>query len=113
MVHPFKQEVVALDQREAKEIAAAYRSDPLINMCRALVLDSLLSGGISIECNGKPSNLAFQQHVDTHWMRCARDVFDNFLMFGFAPWLPVNEEVEGSRGGVTIPRIIIGPSQLR
>lgn len=94
---------VRLDGDEATQIYTLYRRDPAVYVCRELLLTSLLSNGIEI---GKPGGQAtitekFQEIVERYWMPFARDLLDNFFMFGFAPWLtvgrPVQARVEGTK----------------
>ena len=62
-----------------------YNSSPSIQAARAILLGQLLGSGVVVRREGRDVNLkpVFARHLEDVWCPFARDVIDNFLMFGF------------------------------
>ena len=90
-----------IDANEANQIYQLYRRDPVVFMCRQLIVSLILSNGITVEQNKSRHEMTpeFKRMFDLHWIPFTRDLLDAFFMFGFCPWLPVHRTtaVEGKR----------------
>ena len=62
-----------------------YQNSPSIQAARTILLGQLLSSGVVVRRSGQDVKLkeTFQNHLSDVWIPFARDVIDNFLMFGF------------------------------
>ncbi len=62
-----------------------YNSSPSIQAARAILMGQLLGSGVVVRREGRDVNLkpVFARHLEDVWCPFARDVIDNFLMFGF------------------------------
>jgi hypothetical protein len=110
---------IALSTAERHEIVEMYRSDPVICMCRRLLLNMVLSEGIVVNprsSGGGVMTSEFKDMVSEHWVPFMHDLMDHLFMFGFAPWLPVTKPITtavraakrrkvGSKTTVVVPTI--------
>lgn len=82
---------------EAAAIHRLYHTDPILYMCRQVLVTSLLSGGLQCERRGRPANQAFQALLEQQWIPFVRDLIDNFFMFGFCPVRVVKRSKRGEK----------------
>jgi len=87
-----------IDADEANQIYQLYRRDPVVFMCRQLIVSLILSNGITVEQNNSKREMReeFKRTFELYWVPFTRDMMDAFFMFGFCPWLPVTR---------TLPRV--------
>ena len=66
-------------------ISHLYNTSPSIQAGRAILLGQLLGSGVVVRRQGRDVNLkpVFARHLEDVWVPFARNVIDNFLMFGF------------------------------
>jgi len=66
-------------------ISHLYNSSPSIQAARAILMGQLLGSGVVVRRQGRDVNLkpVFARHLEDVWVPFARNVIDNFLMFGF------------------------------
>ena len=88
---------VSLSNDEAKQIYELYKRDPIVFMCRQLLVSAMLSNGLEVtKSGGGEMTHDFKRILDRFWVPFARDLVDHFFMFGFAPWLKVTKPVPKS-----------------
>ena len=68
MVNALDQPTCSVAEAEAGEIFEMYGSDPCIAMCRSIILENLLSGGIAIEHLGETATPEFHAHLQKFWV---------------------------------------------
>lgn len=75
-----------LDAVESEEIINFTQRNPTYKAVRDVLMRSLFSNGITYTTDGMEPTTLFQNVLDRHWAHFAKEMLDNFLMFGFSPY---------------------------
>ena len=66
-------------------LAQLYQVSPSIQAAKTVLVGQLLSSGVVVRRQGRdvPLKESFSRHLESVWLPFARDVIDQFLVFGF------------------------------
>lgn len=77
---------VTVNAEQMSALGHVYVTSPSIQAARAILLAQLLSSGLTVRRGGSDVKLTpeFAAHLDSVWIPFARDVFDAYMVHGFA-----------------------------
>ena len=87
---------VEVNVEQVRGLQNLFETHPTLVAAKSVLEAQLLSSGLTLKRDGEAVELTpeCQQHVDTHWIRFAKDVISGFLVMGFVVVSYENEAPE-------------------
>jgi hypothetical protein len=85
-----------------------YHRDPVVQITRQFLYQTLLAGGLFITQGKQPATDEFEYILQQYWIPFIKIMLDHLKMFGFCPWkvITVKELFKGQKRSVNVPHVL-------